>query len=216
MSETELPESDTIKIARLKDSSINHKKIFIRHCHSENVAMLNIILIALAAIVVALVVVVSLQPSEFRVVRNTTISGPAPAVFAQVNDFHKWEAWNPWGKIDPAMKQAYEGAPAGTGAVYSWIGNREVGEGRMRIIESRPSDLIRINLECFKPFAGNSIAEFTFKPEGNQTAVTWSMTGTNNFTAKAIHLFMNMDKMIGGQFEKGLAAMKSIVEKTLK
>jgi hypothetical protein len=216
MSETELPESDTIKIARLKDSSINHKKIFIRHSHSENVAMLNIILIALAAIVVALVVVVSLQPSQFRVVRNTTISGPAPAVFAQVNDFHKWEAWNPWGKIDPAMKQAYEGAPAGTGAVYSWIGNREVGEGRMRIIESRPSDLIRINLEFFKPFAGNSIAEFTFKPEGNQTAVTWSMTGTNNFTAKAIHLFMNMDKMIGGQFEKGLAAMKSIVEKTLK
>jgi hypothetical protein len=216
MSETELPESDTIKIARLKDSSINHKKIFIRHSHSENVAMLNIILIALAAIVVALVVVVSLQPSQFRVVRNTTISGPAPAVFAQVNDFHKWEAWNPWGKIDPAMTQAYEGAPAGTGAVYSWIGNREVGEGRMRIIESRPSDLIRINLEFFKPFAGNSIAEFTFKPEGNQTAVTWSMTGTNNFTAKAIHLFMNMDKMIGGQFEKGLAAMKSIVEKTLK
>lgn len=114
---------------------------------------------------------------EIGHVRNTTISGPAPAVFAQVNDFHQWEAWNLWGKIDPAMKQAYEGAPAGTGAVYSW-----------RIIESRPSDLIRINMEFFKPFAGNSIAEFTFKPEGNQTAVTWSMTGTNNFTAKAIHL----------------------------
>ncbi len=129
-----------------------------------------------------------------------------------MNDFHKWEAWNPWGKIDPAMKQTYEGAPAGTGAIYTWIGNKEVGEGRMTIIESRPSDLIRIKIEFFKPFAATNTAEFTFKPEGNQTAVTWSMSGNKNFMAKAIHLFMNMDKMIGGQFEKGLAEMKSIVE----
>src|SRR5204863_4270093 len=111
-----------------------------------------------------------------------------------------------------AIKQTYEGAPAGTGAIYTWIGNKEVGEGRMTIIESRPSELIRIKMEFFKPFAGISTAEFTFKPEGNQTAVTWSMSGENNFMAKAIHLFMNMDKMIGGQFEKGLASMKSIVE----
>jgi len=114
------------------------------------------------------------------------------------------------------MKQAYEGAPAGTGAIYTWAGNNEVGDGRMTITESRPSDLIRINLEFFKPFAGNSIAEFTFKPEGNQTVVTWTMTGENNFMAKTIHLFMNMDKMIGGQFEKGLAQMKSIAEATAK
>jgi hypothetical protein len=159
------------------------------------------ILIALAVIVVGFVVVVAMQPSEYRVSRSADVSAPPAAVFAQVNDFHKWEAWNPWGKIDPAMKQAYEGAPAGIGAIYKWAGNNEVGEGRMTIIESRPSDLIRINLEFFKPFAGNSIAEFTFKPESNQTAVTWSMTGNNNFMAKAIHLFMNMDKMIGGQFE---------------
>ena len=167
--------------------------------------MLKIILIALAVIVVALVVIVALQPSEFRVARSTTISAPPPAVFAQVNDFHKWEAWNPWGKIDPAMKQTYEGAPAGTGAIYTWAGNNEVGEGRMTITESRPSDLIRVKLEFFKPFAATNTAEFTFKPEGNQTAVTWSMFGDNNFMAKAIHLFINMDKMIGGQFEKGLA-----------
>lgn len=140
------------------------------------------------------------------------MSAPETAVFAQVNDFHKWEAWNPWGKIDPAMKQAYEGAPAGVGAIYTWVGNKQVGEGRMTLTESRSSDLSRINLEFFKPFAANSIAEFTFKSEGNQTAVTWSMTGKNNFMAKAIHLFMNMDKMIGGQFEQGLASMKSIVE----
>ena len=174
--------------------------------------MLIKILIAIAVILIVLVVVVAMQPSEFRVARSATMSAPAPAVFAQVNDFHKWEAWNPWGKIDPAMKQAHEGAPAGVGAIYTWAGNNEVGEGRMTIIESRPYDLIRINLEFFKPFAGNSTAEFTFKPEGNQTVVTWTMTGTNNFMAKAIHLFMNMDKMIGGQFEKGLAEMKSIVE----
>jgi hypothetical protein len=174
--------------------------------------MLIKILIAIAVILIVLVVVVAMQPSEFRVARSATLSAPSPAVFSQVNDFHKWEAWNPWGKIDPAMKQSYEGAPAGVGAIYTWAGNNEVGEGRMTIIESRPSELIRIKMEFFKPFAANSTAEFTFKPEGNQTAVTWSMAGENNFMAKAMHLFMSMDKMIGGQFEKGLAAMKSIVE----
>jgi len=174
--------------------------------------MLKTILLSLAVIVLLFVVIVALQPSEFRVARSTTISAPPAAVFAEVNDFHKWGAWNPWGKIDPAMKQTYEGAPMGTGAVYAWAGNKEVGEGRMTITESRPHDLIRIKLEFFKPFAGNSIAEFTFKPEANQTAVTWSMAGENNFMAKAIHLFMNMDTMIGSQFEKGLADMKSVVE----
>ena len=178
--------------------------------------MLIKILIAVAVIVVVFIVVVAMQPSVFRVARSATMSAPAPAVFAQVNDFHKWEAWNPWGKIDPAMKQTYEGAPAGPGAIYTWVGNKNVGEGRMTLTESRPSDLIRIKLEFFKPFAGTHIAEFTFKPAGNQTAVTWSMTGKNNFMAKAIHLFMNMDKMIGGQFEMGLAQMKSIVEAALK
>jgi hypothetical protein len=174
--------------------------------------MLTKILIALAVIVIVFVVIVALQPSEFRVARSATVSAPPPVVFAQVNDFHKWEAWNPWGKIDPAMKQTYEGAPAGTGAIYTWTGDNEVGEGRMTITESRPSDLIRIQLEFFKPFRATNTAEFAFKPEGNQTAVTWSMTGRKNFIAKAVHLFMNMDKMIGGQFEKGLAQMKSVVE----
>ena len=163
-----------------------------------------------------LAVIVALQPSEFRVARSTTISAPPSAIFVQVNDFHKWEAWNPWGKIDPAMKQTYEGAPAGTGAIYTWAGNNEVGEGRMAIIESRPSELIRVKLEFFKPFAATNTAEFTFKPEANQAVVTWSMFGEKNFMAKAIHLFMNMDKMIGGQFEKGLAEMKSVVEPSPK
>jgi len=174
--------------------------------------MLKKILIAIAAIVVVFVVVVAIQPSEFRIVRSATISAPAPAVFAQVNDFHNWEAWSPWAKVDPAMKQAYEGPPAGTGAIYTWAGNDQVGEGRMTLTESRPSDLIRIKLEFLKPFAATNTAEFTFKPEGNQTVVTWSMTGQNNFMAKALHLVMNMDRMVGGQFEKGLAQMKAVVE----
>ena len=178
--------------------------------------MLVKILIALVVVVGLLVVVVAMQPSEFHVARTATISAPAPAVFAQVNDFHHWEAWNPWGKLDPAMRQAYEGAPAGAGAIYTWAGNDQVGEGRMTMTESRPSDLIRIKLEFMKPFRSTNTAEFTFKPEGDQTAVTWSMTGANNFIAKTVHLFMNMDRMVGGQFEKGLAQLKTVVEAAAK
>jgi len=178
--------------------------------------MLTKILIAVAAIVAVFAVIVAVQPSVFRVARSATVAAPPPVVFAQVNDFHNWAAWNPWGKIDPAMKQAYEGAPAGIGAIYTWSGNNEVGAGRMTIIDSRASDLIRVKLEFFKPLAGVSTAEFTFKPDGNQTTVTWSMFGEKNFMAKAVHLFMNMDKMIGGQFEKGLADMKTVVEAPFK
>jgi len=178
--------------------------------------MLKKIFGALAVIVVGLAAIVALQPSDYRVTRSTTIAAPAPAVFQQVNDFRKWQAWNPWGKIDPAMKQTYEGAPAGTGAIYAWAGNDEVGEGRMTIVESRPNELVRIKLPFLKPFAATATTDFTFKPEGNQTAVTWSMAGEKNFTAKAVHLFMDMDKMIGGQFEKGLADMKAAAESGAK
>jgi uncharacterized protein YndB with AHSA1/START domain len=174
--------------------------------------MLIKVFIAIAVILILFAIIVALQPSSFQVARSTSISAPPAAVFAQVNDFHRWEAWNPWWKIDPAMKQTYEGAPAGTGAVYTWAGNNEVGVGRMTITDSRPSDLIRMRLEFFKPFAATNQSEFTFNPEGDQTMVTWSMTGNNNFIAKAVHLFMNMDKMVGGQFEKGLAQMKAAAE----
>jgi hypothetical protein len=174
--------------------------------------VLEKVLVAPVVIVLVLVVVVAVQPSEFRVARTVTMAAPPPAAFAQVNDFHKWEAWNPWVGIDPAMKQAYEGAPAGEGAVYTWAGNGEVGQGRMTLTESRPAERIRIRMEFLKPFSATSTAEFTFTPEGDRTAVTWSMTGTNNFMAKAVHLVMDMDEMIGGQFEKGLARMKAVVE----
>lgn len=174
--------------------------------------MLLKVLIALAAIVAILVVVVALQPSDFRVARTAAIAAPAPVVFAQVNDFRKWGAWSPYEKLDPAMKKTYEGEPAGTGAIYTWVGNSQAGEGRATIVETRPNDLIKIQLDFVKPFAATAFAEFAFKPEGNQTAVTWTLIGNNNFIAKAVHLFMNMDKMVGGQFEQGLAEMKSVAE----
>lgn len=174
--------------------------------------MLANVLIVAAAVAVAFVVFVATRPSTFRVVRSATFAAPPPAVFAQVNDFHKWEAWSPWAKRDPAAKNAFEGSPAGEGAVFRWDGNREVGAGSMLITESRPSDLIRIKLDFVKPFPGTNAAEFTFKPEGDRTNVTWSMAGNQNFFCKAFGLFMNMDKMIGRDFEQGLANMKVIAE----
>jgi hypothetical protein len=174
--------------------------------------MLKIILIALAVIIVVLAIVIAIQPGDFRVARSATMSAPPQVIFAQVDDLRKWEAWNPWQKVDPAMKLTFAGPPAGPGASYSWAGDKNVGEGRLTITESRPNDLVRIKLEFMKPFAATNIATFTFKPKGNQTAVTWSMEGKNNYFAKALHLVMNMDRMVGGEFEKGLADMKKVAE----
>jgi hypothetical protein len=174
--------------------------------------MLTWILIALAAIIALFVLVVALQPPTFRITRSTTISAPPSVPFALVNNFHNWTSWSPWEHIDPAMKRSYEGPEAGVGAGYSWIGNKQVGEGRMLMIESYPHELIRIQLEFLKPFKATNTAEFTFKPERDQTVVNWSMLGDKNFMFKAFHLFMNMDKMVGGDFEKGLAKMKEVAE----
>jgi hypothetical protein len=174
--------------------------------------VLEYTLIAIAVLIIGFVVLVAVQPADFCITRSATMTAPAADVFAQVNDFHKWDAWSPWAKIDPALKQTYAGAAAGTGAIYSWVGNKQVGEGRMTMTESRPNELIQIKLEFIKPFTATNMAEFTFKPDGNQTLVTWSMTGKKNFMFKAVGLFMNMDKMVGGDFEKGLAAMRGIVE----
>jgi len=177
---------------------------------------LAIALAVLVGLVAVLAVVVALQPADFRIERSTTIVAPAPVVFAQVNDFRRWDAWSPWARIDPAMKQTFEGAPAGAGAVYRWTGNREVGEGRMTMTESRPGELVRIRLEFLKPFAATNTAEFTFRPEGERTAVTWRMTGQRDFVAKAVCLVMDMDAMVGGMFEKGLAQMKTVAETAAK
>jgi len=178
--------------------------------------MLKKILIGIGVVLIVFLIIVALQRADYRIVRTATVAAPAAAVFAQVNDFHNWEAWSPWAKLDPAVKQSFDGASAGTGAIYSWTGNDKVGEGRMTLTESHTNDLVRIKLEFIKPFASVCDTEFTFKPDGNQTAVTWSMTGTNNFVAKAFCLFMNMDKTVGGDFEKGLAQMKSVAEAATK
>ena len=177
--------------------------------------MLKIALIVGAIIVVVAVVfivVVALQPANFRIARSTTIGASADVVFAQVNDFHKWDAWSPWAKLDTAMKTTFSGPDAGKDASYAWKGNKQVGEGRMTILESKPGELVRIKLEFLKPFQATNTAEFTFKPEGGKTTVTWAMTGTNNFMFKAVNLIMNMDKVLGGQFEQGLAQMKVAAE----
>jgi len=175
--------------------------------------MLKWSLAAIAAVVVLFLIAVAMQPSDFKVERTATVRAPAPVAFAQVNDFQNWRAWSPWEKVDPALKRQYEGPKAGTGAVYAWQGNKEVGEGRMTIVESKPGELVRIKLEFFKPFAATNTAEFSFKPSGDGTAVTWTMTGQNNFLAKAMCMFVNMDRMVGGMFEQGLAQMKTVVER---
>jgi uncharacterized protein YndB with AHSA1/START domain len=177
--------------------------------------MLTKTLIIVAVLVVVFVVIVAMRPSQFRIARSAVIAAPPEVVFAQVNDFHAWHAWSPWEKKDPAMKRTHEGPPSGRGAVYAWAGNKEVGEGRMTLIESRPAELIRIRLEFFKPFAATNEAQFTFTPRGaggEQTDVTWSMTGHNGFMSKAFCMFMDMDKLVGRDFEKGLASMKNVAE----
>ena len=172
--------------------------------------MLNIILIAIATIVVLLVVIAATRPSDFRVTRTGKMSAPADVVFENVNDLHKWETWSPWARLDPNAKSTFDGPVAGSGSSMAWAGNNKIGEGRMTITESRPNERIQFKLEFFKPFKATNTAEFTFKSEGNQTLVTWSMFGKNNFMGKLIGLFMNCEKMVGTQFEKGLADLDSI------
>ena len=174
---------------------------------------MKIVLVGVAVLIAAFLVVVAVQPSDFRVERSATMRAPAAAPYAQVNDFQKWRDWSPWEKVDPQLKRSYAGPQAGAGAQYAWVGNKDVGEGRMTIVESKPGELVRIKLEFFKPFAAVNDAQFSFKPAGDGTAVTWSMTGHNNFLSKAICLFVDMDKMVGGMFEQGLAQMKAVVER---
>lgn len=170
------------------------------------------LLIGLGVLIVILVIVIATRPDEFRVTRSAEFAAPPEAVFAKVNDLRAWEAWSPWAKIDPAMKQTYDGPSAGVGAVSSWAGNHEVGEGKMTITESKPPERIVMRLDFYKPMAGTSTTEFTFAGQGSRTVMTWTMSGKNNFIAKAMCMVMDMDTMVGGQFEKGLATLKTLVE----
>lgn len=174
--------------------------------------MFAIILIALGVLIVLAGVIVALQPSTFRVTRSALIAAPPAAAFEQVVDFQKWLEWSPWEKLDPAMKRSLSSPSSGPGATYTWVGNKNVGEGSMTLIESRPPEYIRIQLDFLKPFKCTNNVEFTFQSEGEQTRVTWTMSGANNFMSKAIGLVMSMDKMVGGNFEEGLRKMKEVAE----
>ena len=177
--------------------------------------MLTKILIGLAVVALLLIafsIVVVMQPSSLRVSRTATISAPPEEVFAHVNNLRKWQAWSPYDKRDPKMQRTYEGPEEGTGASYVWNGNNEVGEGRSTIVESRPGELVEFKLEFVRPFAGTNTARFSFEPRGEQTAVTWALDCKCGFCAKAMGLFISMDKMIGNDFEAGLANLKKLVE----
>jgi Polyketide cyclase / dehydrase and lipid transport len=174
--------------------------------------VLKKVLIGLGAFLVAFLAFVSTRPGAFRVERSAHIGAPPGVVFAQVNDFHAWDAWSPWAKIDPAMTTKYEGEAAGVGAIYAWSGNDEVGSGKMTMTESQEAQKVGIRLEFFKPFEATNATEFTFKPSGTGTDVIWAMSGHNNFVAKLMCVFMDMDKMVGGDFEKGLASLKQVSE----
>ena len=175
----------------------------------------KIILGVLAVLVLGIVAIaaaVSMQPDQYTVVRSATFDAPPERVFEQVNDFRNWKQWSPWEKLDPNMKTTLSGPESGKGAGYAWIGNDEVGEGKMTIVESRPSEMVGIDLEFIQPFAMRSRSDLTFKPEGDKTNVTWAMTGENGIVGKAFSLVMDMDAMIGKDFEKGFAQMRPIVE----
>lgn len=174
--------------------------------------MFDIILTLAAIFIILFFIAAAMRPSDFRVTRTGTISAPASAVFEHVNDLQKWDAWSPWAKLDPEAKNDFEGPASGTGAIMRWAGNSKVGQGSMTITESRPDEFISFKLEFLKPFAATNTAEFSFNYENGQTTVTWSMYGKNDFKGKAIGLIMNCEKMVGGQFEKGLATLKSVVE----
>ena len=174
--------------------------------------MLKKVLIVIAIIILGILGLAATRPDTFRVERSITIQAPADIVFMQINDFHKWAAWSPWVKLDPQAKYTFEGAEQGVGAIHTWDSNKNVGTGRMTILESNPHSLIKIRLDFEKPIKNTAETEFKFDYQNDQTTVAWSMNGHSNFISKVMCLFMNMDKMIGSQYEQGLNNIKAIAE----
>ena len=178
--------------------------------------MLDVIAIVAAVIALAIAIVLILaltKPDIFRVQRVATIKAPAETIFSLINDFHRWGGWSPWETRDPAMKRTFSGAESGKGAVYAWDGNKNVGSGRMEILEAAAPQKIVIKLDFFTPFEGHNTAEFTMLPQGDATNVTWRMHGPVPFMAKIMHVLMNIDRMVGKDFEIGLANLKRLTEK---
>lgn len=175
--------------------------------------MVKKILLALVVLIAAFAVYIALQPADFSISRSMEMAAPPADVFAQVNDFHKWQAWSPWAKLDPNAKATFDGPESGQGAGFAWHGNKEVGKGHMTITESKPPELILIKLDFSEPMEATNVTEFTFKPQDDKTLVTWTMTGHNGFVGRAFCTLMNMSGQVGAQFEKGLSSIKAIVEK---
>ena len=180
--------------------------------------MLEIIAIIAAILAIAIVIILilaSTKPATFSVRRSAAVQAPAEAIFPLINNFHQWARWSPWEKRDPAMKRDYSGAESGKGAVYAWDGNKNAGSGRMEILDASSSSKITIKLDFFKPFEGHNTAEFTFVPEREAAAtnVIWVMQGPSSFMSKVMQVFMDLDKMIGRDFETGLANLKTLTEK---
>jgi hypothetical protein len=176
----------------------------------EVIAVIAVIL----AIAIAVVLLLALtKPNTFAVQRAISIKAPAEKIFALINDFHQWGTWSPYENKDPAMKRTYSGAENGKGAVYAWDGNNNVGSGRMEILDTSVPSKIVIKLDFFKPFEGHNTAEFTMLPQGDATNLTWVMRGPAVFVSKVMQVFMNLDKMIGKDFEVGLGNLKKLTEK---
>jgi uncharacterized protein YndB with AHSA1/START domain len=178
--------------------------------------MLRIVAYAAAAIAIVVAGILlygASRPDTFRVQRTVNIKAPPDRIFALIDDLHGWAAWSPYEKKDPAMKRTFSGASTGKGAVYEWDGDKNVGKGRMEIIESVRPTKILIKLDFIEPFEGHNTAEFTMEPKGDNTVVTWAMYGPSAYMMKVMGIFMNMDTMIGNDFEAGLAALKAAAEK---
>ncbi|MDP1639939.1 MAG: SRPBCC family protein [Hyphomicrobium sp.] len=175
--------------------------------------MIKKILAGLVVLIAAFAGYVALQPDELLIQRQATIAAPPAAVFEQVNDLKKWDAWSPWAKMDPNAKVGFEGPAAGKDATFTWSGNDKIGEGRMTIVDSRPTELVDIKVDFTKPFENSSSSKFEMKPEADRTLVTWSMGGRQNFIEKAMCIVFNGKKMIGDEMEKGLSNLKTVAEK---
>ncbi len=174
--------------------------------------MLKKIAIVVIALVAALLLVVATRPSHFHVERSVSVAAAPEVVFPLINDFHAWLSWNPWEKLDPSMRREHSGPPQGKGAAYAWSGNSHVGVGSMLITYSQPPERVQIRLEFREPLEATNVATLRITPESGGSRVTWAMDGENNFLAKAVSLFLDMDQMIGTQFESGLSDLRNLAE----
>ncbi len=168
--------------------------------------------LGLAVLIAGLLAYASTRPNRFRIERSIRINSPPEPIFAILSDFRQSEAWSPWEKLDVSMQKALSGAARGVGAIYEWNGNNKVGQGRQEILEATSPSKVLIQLDFLRPFQAHNSAEFTLLPQGNATLVTWAMFGPQPFMNKVMCLFMNMDKMVGKDFETGLSNLKSHVE----